>query len=299
MPADVSPRPPSFLRYLTWSEEDEKWQLVCTDAGFNHVRPFTSYPPHKDSHPKAFKSVAVGRSLSEYQVIYITSGRGVFEANARTRVVVPGTILFLFPGVRHFYKPEYEIGWTEYWVGFRGPYADTLRAQGFLSPEKPLYGVGLQNRLLSLYEQIFDLVRTQRPLYQPRAGSLILTLIAEILAHERRVTQYDASEPLVEKARFLMEENLYGEINLHGIAGTLGVSVAHLNEVFKSYTSMTPYQFYISVKIRRAKELLEPGDLSIKEVAFRLGFSDQYYFSRLFRKKVGLPPSRWSAFARE
>ena len=292
-------RQKTFFRYLTWSEEDEKWQLVCTDAGYTEVRPFTRYPPHKESHPKAFKSVAVGRSLSEYQLIYVTRGRGIFESNGHTRVVVPGSILVVFPGIRHFYRPEYEVGWTEYWVGFRGPYADTLRGNGFLSPEKPLYEVGLQNRLLSIYTQIFDLVGTQRLLYQVRASSLVLTLIAEVLAHERKVVQYDHSEQLVEKARFLMEENLCGEIDLHGMAETLGVSAAHLTAVFKSYTSMTPYQFYISIKIRRAKEMLESGDLSIKEVAFRLGFSDQYYFSRLFRKKVGLPPSRWSSFVRE
>ena len=115
----------------------------------------------------------------------------------------------------------------------------------------------------------------------------------------RRLTQLGHRVCIVEKARFLMEENLYGEINLHAIAETVGVSAGQLNSVFKSYTSMTPYQFYISIKIQRAKEMLESGDLSIKEVAFRLGFADQYYFSRLFRRKVGLPPSRWSSFVRE
>ena len=74
----------------------------------------------------------------------------------------------------------------------------------------------------------------------------------------------------------------------------LGVSTSHLNAVFKSYTAMTPYQYFISIKIRKAKELLEAGALPIKEVAFRLGFNDQYYFSRLFRKKTGVAPSRWS-----
>jgi len=289
-------RQKDFFRYLTWSEEDEKWQLVCTDAGCTEVAPGTRYPPNKDKHPQAFKSVAVGRTLAEYQVVYITKGRGIFEMGGRTRVVVPGSVMIVFPGVRHFYKPEFEVGWTEYWVGFKGPYVDTLCRQGFLSPAKPLFEVGLQNSLLGIYSQIFELVRDQRPLYQVRASSLVLTLIAEILAHERKVVQYNHSEQLVEKARFLMEENIYGEINLNVIAGLLGVSTSHLNEVFKSYTAMTPYQYFISIKIRRAKDLLESGDLPIKEVAFRLGFDDPYYFSRLFRKKAGLPPSKWSSF---
>jgi AraC-like DNA-binding protein len=284
-----------FFRYLTYSEEDEKWQLVCTDAGHTEIGPNTPYPPHKDGHPNPFKSVAVGRTLNEYQIIYITKGRGIFETNGQSHVVVPGSIMIVFPGVRHFYKPDFDVGWTEYWVGFKGPYADTLREKGFLSPEKPFYEVGLQNSLLSAYGQVFELVQSQQPLYQIRASSHVLTLIAEILAYERKTVQYSHSEQLVEKAKFIMEENIYGEINLNGISGTLSVSTSHLNDVFKSYTSMTPYQYFISIKIHKAKDLLEHGDLAIKEVAFRLGFSDQYYFSRLFKNKTGISPSQWSS----
>ena len=103
----------------------------------------------------------------------------------------------------------------------------------------------------------------------------------------------------MERAKFFMEENIYREVDLGGFGEMLGVSASHLNSVFKSYTAMTPYQYFISIKIRKAKELLEAGSLAIKEVAFRLGFDDQYYFSRLFKKKAGIPPSRWSSFVHQ
>jgi AraC-like DNA-binding protein len=285
----------SFFRYLTYSAEDAKWQLVCTDAGRNEIGPYTDYPPHKMGHPAPFKSVAKGRVLSEYQVVYITKGRGSFESQGCCFPVSPGSLMLLFPGVGHVYKPDYEVGWTEYWVGFKGPYADQLCREGFLSPKKPFFELGLQNSLLGSFTGIFELVREQEPLYQIRACSLILGLIAEILARERKAAQFSHSEQLVQKAKFLMEENIYGDINLSGICEALGLSPSHLNQVFKSYTSMTPYQYFISIKIHRAKELLERGDCPIKEVAFRLGFRDEYYFSRLFKSKTGVSPSRWSS----
>ena len=285
-----------FVRYLTCSEEDERWGLVCTDAGHTRVEPNTVYPPHKDSHPPAFKTVAVGRTLAEYQIIYITKGRGVFEVDREARVIHPGSIMVVFPGVPHFYRPDFEVGWTEYWVGFKGPGADALCEQGFLSRRAPVHEVGLQNSLLAIYTQVFELVQSQQPLYQLKAGSHVLLLVAEILALRRKAAQPTHSEQLVQKARFLMEENLYSEINLNRIGGLLGVSTSHLNAVFKSYTAMTPYQFFISIKIRKAKEMLERGDLAIKEVAFRLGFEDPYYFSRLFKQKTGISPSRWGSF---
>jgi len=288
-----------FFRYLTWSEEDEKWQLVCTDAGFASVPPRVKYPPNKEGHPHQYQSVAVGRTLTDYQIVYITKGRGVFETGHETHVVVPGSVMLIFPGIRHIYKPDFNVGWTEYWVGFKGPYADTLWKQGFLSPEKPLYEVGLQNSLLSIYSRIFELVETQRPLYQIRASSLVLTLIAEVLAYERKTLQHSSTEALVEKAKFFMEENIDRVVNVDGMAKLLEVSPSHLNTVFKSYTAMTPHQYFISIKIRRAKELLETGNLPVKEIASRLGFDDQYYFSRLFHKKTGIAPSRWSAFVHQ
>ena len=285
----------SFFRYLTYSEEDEKWQLVCTDAGHNEIGPYTAYPPYKKGHPGPFKSVAVGRTLNEYQIIYITKGQGSFETGGKSFAVAAGRDHDALPGCRPCLQARItksagpSIGWD-----LRGPYADHLRREGFLSPDRPFYDVGLRNGLLAAFTEIFELVREQEPLYQIRASSLVLGLVADILARERKAVQYSHSEQLVQKAKFLMEENIYGEINLGGICEALGVSSSHLNEVFKAYTAMTPYQYFISIKMHKAKELLERGDSAIKEVAFRLGFKDEYYFSRLFKRKAGVSPSRWS-----
>lgn len=93
-----------------------------------------------------------------------------------------------------------------------------------------------------------------------------------------------------------MEESIYDDIDLNSIASQVGVSTSKLNEIFKTYTAMTPYQYYIHIKLHAAKALLEQGDLSIKEVAFRLGFEDQYHFSRLFKSKTGIAPSLWKDF---
>ncbi len=286
----------SLFSYVTISEEDEKWQFVCTDAGTTEIPPYTVYPPNKEGHPQSHKSVATGRILNEYQLIYITKGQGVFETRGNTYAVSPGTILFIFPGIHHAYRPQHDVGWTEYWVGFRGPYIDILQDEGFFTPDTSMYDVGLQNSLLTLYAQILDQLRSQEPFYQLKAASYVLTLIAEILSFQRKTIQYSHSEQLVEKAKFLMEEHIYGEINLNAICERIGVSTSHLNEVFKSYTGMTPYQYFIGIKIHKAKELLEKGDQTIKEIAFRLGFNDQYYFSRLFKKKTGISPSHWTSF---
>jgi AraC-like DNA-binding protein len=283
----------SFLHYLPYSKEDEKLGMVCTTAGSIDTPPNTVYPAHKSEHPVAFRQVAVGRTLTEFQIVYISRGQGIFGADGKTYTVEPGSMLFLLPGMRHFYRPDYETGWQEHWVGFNGGYFTQLVEGGILSRRRVFFTPGLRDSILNTFNQIIEEVRAQRPLFQLKACSGIIALISEMLASERRQVQPNYYQEIVEKTKCLMESNVYGAINVPNIAEQIGVSTSRLNEVFKTYTAMTPYQYYIHIKIHKAENILEQENISIKEVAFKLGFEDQYYFSRLFRSKTGMSPSEW------
>jgi AraC-like DNA-binding protein len=282
----------SFLHYLPFSDEDEKLGMVCTTAGCTEVAPNTIYPPHKTEHPPLFRLVAEGRVLQEFQIVYITGGTGIFEAEGNEYQAVPGSMFLLSPGMKHKYKPVFETGWTEYWVGFKGGFFLTLLEEGYLSKEHIFFDMGLHNEIISVFNQIFYEVRNQQPLYQLKACSGVLSLIAGMLAAERRRKQPNYYQKIVEKAKCLMESNIYGAINVPFISEQIGVSTSRFNEIFKTYTSMTPYQYFIHIKIHKAESLLEE-DAPVKEVAFQLGFEDQYYFSRLFKLKTGIAPSEW------
>jgi AraC-like DNA-binding protein len=283
----------SFLHYLPYSEEDEKLGMLCTTAGSVDVQPGTVYPPQKNDHPALFRPVAEGRVLPEFQMIYVTRGEGIFLCCGTTYRVKPGSIMLVLPGLKHMYRPLAETGWCEHWVGFKGGYFSGLLEEGRLSSKHIFFETGLHDSVLSLFGQIFDEVRSQRPLYQMKACAAILSLIAEVLARERRKEQPNYYEQIVTRAKHLMETNIYGAINLSGISDQLGISTSRLNEIFKTYTSMTPYQYYIHLKIHKAEGILEQEDIPVKEAAYKMGFEDQYYFSRLFKNKTGFSPSSW------
>jgi AraC-like DNA-binding protein len=287
--------PGDFFRYLTYSETDERWQIVCTDVGKTRIPPHGQYPSNKSRHPVPFKSAAVGRVLNEFQIVYITEGCGTFWTASEAYPVVPGTILLLFPGEFHRYHPDPNVGWVEWWVGFRGPHADRLRAEGIIGPERPLLDLGLNSGCLSLFDLIFEAVLRQAPAYQARAGAGILMLLAEIHAHLQRARLPDRSGLIVEAAKFAIEERIYGSMDMKWLSQKVGVSVSSLAATFKAYTGMTPYQYFLRMKINKAKELLNGGEGCIKQVAFELGFDDEFYFSRLFKRKTGVSPSCWSA----
>ena len=181
----------------------------------------------------------------------------------------------------------------EYWVGFTGAFFRSMVAEGILSKKRIFFKIGLRDYVLSIFTQIFEELRLQRPLFQMRACSQVFSLLAEILSEERRKEHPNHLQKVVEKAKYLMEASISQKTDITGIAQNIGMSISRLNEVFKLYTSMTPYHYYIQLKIQRACHILETGDISVKEAALSLGFEDQCYFSRLFKQKTGIPPSEW------
>ena len=282
-----------IISHLPYSEEDEKLGMLCTTVGSSSVQPGIVYPSYKNKYPPMARSVATGRVLPEFQIIYITEGEGAFSCNGIEYRILPGSIILVLPGLEHKYHPKIETGWKEYWVGFRGNYFSRLLEKGFFSSKNIFFQPGLCDSIMSLFNLIIDNAKSQRPLYQIKICSSILSLVAEIMNRDRCKEQAGYYERIITKAKYLMESNIYDTINLQCIYEQLGVSSTRLNEIFKIYTSMTPYNYFIQLKMHKAQSLLEEG-FSVKETSSKIGFEDQYYFSRLFKNKTGISPSRWT-----
>jgi AraC-like DNA-binding protein len=257
-----------FFKYLTYSKEDERLGMLCTDAGYVEVPPNIHYPPNKNDHPVPYQQVALGRTLQEFQLVYITEGGGIFESQDNVYTASSGSVLLILPGIKHKYRPKLETGWKEYWVGFKGGFFNNMLDKNLLNPDHVFFELGANNNFLSTFRLIFEEVTFQKPLYQIKTCAAILSLIAELLVHERRKNLSNHSQQIVEKAKYLMETFLYSDIAISEIAGKLGVSVSKLNEIFKQYSAMTPHQYFIHIKINVAKTLLEQKDCSFSSAIF-------------------------------
>lgn len=104
----------NYYKYLPVSAEDEKWGLCVLNVGSSRINKSEPYPP--EDHPAHhFFDWNKGRILNEYQIIYITKGEGLFESQScMHKVVKEGTILLLFPGEWHRFKPNIQTGWDEF-----------------------------------------------------------------------------------------------------------------------------------------------------------------------------------------
>ncbi|ASU36724.1 AraC family transcriptional regulator [Mucilaginibacter xinganensis] len=282
----------NYYKYLPVSKEDESWGLCVLNTGCTHVEPEGLYPV--TSHPAHYYfNWDNGRVLNEYQVIYITRGKGFFESDSSARKEIKaGTIIILFPGERHRYKPCKDTGWDEYWIGLEGEIIDNLAKKKFISRSNPCLYIGFQESIFSLFSTIIEQTRNEITGYQQLIAGAALHLMGSFHAITRQNDiGHEGKEIIINKARLLFRANIEKGFSAEMAADELKVGYSWFRKIFKAYTGLSPGQYYIQLKIERAKELLTNPTMPVKEIAYLLGFDTYFYFTKLFKEKTGITPT--------
>lgn len=282
-----------FFKYLTASQEDKKWGLYLNVAGKAEIPRNREYPLREHGHPDSylFKS-GQGRILHEYQVNYITSGKGTLENEYGKYDIIPGTVMITFPGVWHRYAPVKETGWTENYVGFQGEVAERMLTHPWFPKNRPVIMCDIREELIDTYFKIFDLVQKERPGFQYVASGLVIKLLGYLVSFQKQLDfKGKPVESIIKDVCFMLRQHVEKEIDFKQVAEEHHVGYSYFRKMFKKYTGISPGQYLLQLKIMRAKELLTNSNMSIKEISYDLGFHSIYYFSRLFKEKTGMKPS--------
>ena len=289
----------SVFDYLAVGEVDKLWGLYVTGSGSADIPPGTSYPP--EVHPKSYMfDFQHGRVLSEYQIVFISGGKGTFESKETgTLEVEEGTVLLLFPGVWHRYTPSKSTGWKEHWVSFNGTQADIFRDNAILPLEQSVISIGLDETTIELYQRILESIESERIGFKETIAALTYQLIARINAI-RRSRQFGGEDTnsFVQKSKAYIRDHIDQQIDLERLASELGIGYSWFRRMFKHHTGLAPNQYVVQLKLNKAKDLLVNTALPLKQISTMLGFESQFYFSKFFRNKTGVPPTRWRSRSR-
>lgn len=112
------------------------------------------------------------------------------------------------------------------------------------------------------------------------------------LTEESHITGKDTTQ-VVEYVKLYIMENYMNEVDFCSLASTLGFSSAYLTKVFTKSTNETPIRYLTAIRIREAKRLLVDTALPIQKVGELVGYPDQFYFSKAFRKATDKNPSTY------
>jgi AraC-like DNA-binding protein len=279
------------VRYIAFGGESESWNLRVNTVGFESIADHANYPAN--GHPTGYNfSFERGRKLHEYQVLYLTRGQGRFQSkHSLPCEVTEGSVIFLFPGEWHTYRPLESTGWETYWVGFDGNPARELLEANRVSLDNPIMKLGYDEEMVGLYKKLLDVSLSERPGYRQLLSGMTIHLLTYLFYRGKQQSWHD-KEALnqIEKARLIMRESFRSSVSPEDIAAQLNMSYSWFRRIFRQYTGLAPARYLNRLKMQSARELLSDPNKTVKEVALELGYESTDYFSVAFKRYNQLTP---------
>ena len=233
------------------------------------------------------------RRRDDFHVILVLDGRGRVEKPGNPVDVSRGDVIGLWQGKHHTYRSDPERPWTVRWVHFAGRAATSLMQSTGFAPGRTVLRVSDARSAEAAHERVLANLYEKKAGYQERAGAHLYMMMTEIRCARLSAEVSDARTPAVAAMEFF-NERLADDVSLEDAARHCGLSPFHFSRVFKAAIGMSPMAWFASLRVARAKELLRAGQLRVKEVASLVGYKDEYYFMRVFKKHTGLTPHRFS-----
>ena len=246
------------------------------------------------------------------EIVIILKGKGHFLINGTDIPITEGNVLLLNPGTYHKSIPLPSHTLTECYLAFTDV--------EFINTPKNFFPLFHGQKILGKLpekakKEIFQLCSAMNQESLSRNTGRYFMLKAyliqvlclllrfdqqEELSDEHHMKGYEFKSPnktyVVQQIMKYMESHYREKISLDQIAENMYLSPFYISKLFKSETGDTPINYLISLRMEKAKELLDRNpSLSIQQTAAQVGYEDAYHFSKLFKKYFGLSPMYYKA----
>lgn len=226
-------------------------------------------------------------------LIHCISGSGWVEIAGERLKVLTGQFIIIEAGTAHTYGATPGDPWTINWLHFTGENAAIFR-EIYNKPIEVNDTYSSVNKERSkLFEEIYRNLEMGYSIENLRFCSISLWYLLGSLRYMAQYREVDnpVKEDIVQSSIRYMKENVAEKLTLEMIADNVAYSPSHFSAVFTKKTGLTPLNYFTNLKVQQACQYLDFTQLKIKEIAVKLGFYDQYYFSKVFHKNMGYTPT--------
>ncbi len=194
-------------------------------------------------------------------------------------------LLIMLPNERIHYKALED--WSISWLGLYGETVDKfIKALG-ITPENPIIHISLYNELYNIMEKVYNISNDLSLSSKYSATGLIYEFFS-VLVQNSNVGKDNTSS--IKTALRIIDYNYSSPITIEQIAKRISLNPSYFSRIFTKRVGIAPKQYLLNKRLERAKELLSETNASVFEVANSVGYEDQLYFSRLFKKHTHLSP---------
>ena len=266
---------------------DEKYMIVPTESFAEYMaHPLirAAYLTDVGFFPKAKEHYREREEgADQYILIYCTEGKGIIEVEDQIYRLEKSDAFCIPRNVRHKYYADEKEPWSILWVHFNY----------FPLEERKIVHINSRhsdNRMMVLFNLLFRVLERNYTIGNFIYISQVLSLILSEIYFREKVDESSVQDRHVTMVIRYMYQHLRENLTLEEISEEVQLSKSYLNAVFKAQTGKSPVEFFIHLKMQEACKLLKSTDYYIYEVSSELGYTDQYYFSRIFKKVVGVSP---------
>lgn len=266
--------------------------------------PFPEIVPElrKIAHSVFDKAV---RGLEEHdhgncmELVVVETGQEIYSAGGKDFVINGGAFFVAPPHLRHssgihprskhkHYCILVDLGMERPFLG--SPYIEPLRAK--LSA-LPALTASYDSEVLATARRILELTQSKASnLRDIEAQSLLTCFLLRILSNACSVQKQGPHFP-IGKALQLLETNLSGNLSIEEMADKLHMSASSFKKGFRQATGIAPAEYYLRMKLDKARYMIQCSDMSITEISSALGFSSSQYFATTFKRYHLFSPLAW------
>lgn len=229
----------------------------------------------------------------DFHLLYITEGCCFITKNGIKTPIEAGSVIIYLPFERQEYSFSKDISSTSYYVHFSGTGCrELLNKLGF---DQRYFYVGESSHAQSLFKRMIDEYFARKTYSEELCSGYLYTLLALFASKKLSSSSEYQTNAIyrIEKVCKDMIRQYDKQLELDRYAKECNLSISRFSHLFKECIGQSPTAYFISIKIKKACELLENTDMSISEICEQVGISDQNYFSRIFKKHTGKSPTSY------
>lgn len=227
-----------------------------------------------------------------YLFQYTIDGWGQFEEDGKAEELEKGKAFFIsFPCESRYYLPKESPKWHYFYIHFTGPTAryfhDYIKER-----EGEVFALPKEASCVELFMKEFQAVSCGKKYDKYESGEFLYRFLS-VLCKDIEKPNQGTSHSLADMAKEWIQNNYMTGKNISDMSQELGASTSHISRQFHACFCIPPIQYMNKFRMEHAMFLLINTDLSLEKIAQQTGFSNGNYYSKVFRKTVGMEPSRY------
>ncbi|MDA3797813.1 MAG: AraC family transcriptional regulator [Kiritimatiellae bacterium] len=228
-----------------------------------------------------------GVGNNTYVFEYIDSGEGILKVGTKQYHPHAGDVYIAPAHTNHMYRSDAKNPWIKYWLNVKGSLISSLLEVYCLN------GVHYFTKCTEIKPLFIKCLEILKKDPSADLSIHIHEIIIELHKNHSQnlpdIIHISPESAIVQK--YIESHITESVISLEKLASLINKSKPQLIRIFKKDLLISPYQYFLKRKIERSCELLVHSRKSIKEIAYFMGFTDEFYFSNIFKKRKGVSPS--------